>query len=275
MREKWHIRAVFPGSTASKKCVADLVRICPEGNLGKCFGVGLFRDDPRLELLLQRLRADGLQADPSRNGLGYFPVGIHRHYSRKDLDDSVLLDFEPTRIATQVADISDSGQVSVSASKPKTSLNIFALDMDVTAVTQEVKEQMLAAGLQHVTFDPVLVTGKGSEEWQGKIWQLSSDLKLPKLAPKCKLVYPGRGGGPFDGDYSRWVMVEEDFYSPVLFHYRASDLVNMETFDLACPFERMTDSPHERYLIASQRFYRFCRDRGYRLSWWPVCIDPD
>jgi hypothetical protein len=276
MKEKWIVGYISPDRTASKACVANLQRICPEGKRENCFWIALYKGDPRLELLLKRLRDEGLQADGHAcDSNGFFPLRIQRTYSRTDLDNSALLLFEPKKVVTQVAVITETGQVSLAACKLNSDLNIFALNVDVAAVTQEVREQMMTAGLRHVTFEPVLVTGKGAEQWQGKIWQLSSDLKLPKLSPKCKLVYPGRGGGPFDGDYSRWVMVDEEFHVPHLLLYRSSDLAKVEAFDLACPFERLTPRPYQKYLIASQRFYRFCRDHGYPLSWWPVCIDPD
>jgi hypothetical protein len=62
--------------------------------------------------------------------------------------------------------------------------------------------------------------------------------------------------------------------------YRKSDLDKMPDWDLAFTFEalvagRPVAGPYDRSLVASKRFYEFCRENGLKTDWVPVRIDPD
>lgn len=60
-------------------------------------------------------------------------------------------------------------------------------------------------------------------------------------------------------------------------HYLTSDVAKFPKFDLARCFERdeMEYARMDRMLIASKRFYQFCRKHKVNAMWVPVRIDPD
>lgn len=271
MKCKYHVGMIYREHITAE-CMVDLVRICPEGEIRGDFKYTGNEDEIKVKQVLKRLELEGLQ--PGRIGsleLGRYRLRIECVYSIKDLEQSDLLEFEPKKVVRSVAKRGESGVYEVEDYLLKSNLDIFAIDMEVYCVTEQVRQKIEQDDLKHITFEPIRVIGKKAESWQGKVWMLSSDFQLPKLAPSCRLVYLGKGE-PFDGDYTRMIGIDDGVYTPAEFHYRSSDIKALEAFDLAFTFEKFG---WEKSLVASRRFYECCRKNGYRLNWWPVRIDPD
>ena len=120
-------------------------------------------------------------------------------------------------------------------------------------------------------FKETVLVGKSAEPLPGPFWELTSDLVLPRLANTRQLIY-GYNSAPFDGDYSKVLILTDGFYTTAEYHYRASDLRAIEPFDVAVVSENLGGFPDK---IVSRRFYEFCKKEKLRMEWVPVRIDPD
>jgi hypothetical protein len=106
-----------------------------------------------------------------------------------------------------------------------------------------------------------------------RIWELSATITLPKLANNRGFVYHDHQE-PFTGDYSRPIYIREPPFSQGggELHYRRPEMEALRPFDLAQTYEWHFSFRHS--LIASQRLYLFCRERGLPFTWQPVRLNP-
>ena len=257
--------------------VDELIGICPEGKGTRAhsFKIRTTERDPRLSSVISILEGRGLK--PCLHGATptSFSLRIERHYDRADLVAARLLEFYPKPSLLEVTTTPfPGGPLQVPACHISSRLTIFDLSLGVFGVTRPVKQAMEAAALRGVAFLPIEVTGGGAGRWTGYLWQLISSIQMPMLAPSCNLVYAGVQSGPFDGDYSRMVAVEEGFYAIPEKHYRNSDLEELGELALGHALERF-GHVGEQTLIAGKPFYEFCLMHKLKMDWVPVRIDPD
>ena len=149
-------------------------------------------------------------------------------------------------------------------------------------VPERIKRQLEAAGLLRMVFRQVVpmtapmdgdptTWSKTREPW----WELRSDLVMPPLSATAQLR--DMNARPIqNGDFSRGVILFDDFCSYPERHYPSSALRSMPPFDLARSFEPSGYPEHDyHFLIASRRFYEFARENEFDVRWVPVRIDPD
>ncbi len=112
----------------------------------------------------------------------------------------------------------------------------------------------------------------------GPWWELTSDLILPRVSPRCDVRdWHGR---PIPPDAPVTAndcvkLVEGDFVVPEA-RYLRRDLQAIGEFDVALTFESTTPTfvkHRDRNLIVSQRFYQFCQTHGLKAQWSPVHVD--
>jgi hypothetical protein len=123
---------------------------------------------------------------------------------------------------------------------------------------------------------------EGWDDWERKYgipyWELDSDCTMPPLSPSMPLWTSDKEPA-VGGDYSKGLLRLDGLYSHAELHYRSSELARLPPFDLARTFESFGNKiEYDRFdcpLVASQRFYRFCIERGLNTGWTPVRIDPD
>jgi len=274
----YHIGPVL-ACRVGAQVVDQLISIHPEGKgtHAHSFTMTTTEDDPRLGKVFSILEGHGLKPCRGGSSPNYFSLNIERHYSRAELHAAQLLEFYPKPSLLEVTTRPyPGGPIQVPARSVTSQLTIFDLWMGVFGVSRPVKEAMEADCLRGVRFDPIEVIGPGAARWAGYVWQLSSAIRMPKLSPRCQLVYglAEDNERPFDGDYSRLVMFREGFYSIPEKHYRKSDIDGIGDFALAHTFERF-GSVGEQSLIAGMAFYQFCVKHRFKIEWWPVHSDPD
>jgi hypothetical protein len=144
---------------------------------------------------------------------------------------------------------------------------------NLIVVSDEVRGLMESGDLLGLRFGEVALKGKSTNTSLQPFWELQSAISLPQIANTDKLIY--RGGpdpGPFRGDYSRRLALDDSPFRGGELHYRRTDLAKVGVFDIATPFEMYLFS---RPLVISQRFYQHCLEHKIPLEVEPVRIDPD
>lgn len=154
-------------------------------------------------------------------------------------------------------------------------------------VSSEFKRKAEAAGLVGLRFDtaeaalgdetlkpstlrPVSWQEAGVEPW----WFLNSTVQLPYVSPDC-VILTDKGERYVPGSDVWRVRLYEGFHSTPELHYRAADIAAIEPFDLAIAREPFGAPFDTGLFIGSQRFFRFCRDQGYKISFCLVRIDEE
>jgi hypothetical protein len=241
-------------------------------------------EDGRVKEILALLESQGMRAFPAgtsesgRNvAANEYRLTYLRLYEQSDYDNAPLLVPAPHARADLDRSLESDGFLHLPAREMSKGWAFAEACWWWVVVRGHVKTAVEGAGLKDVGFQPVKVNFKDREIETDRLWELTSSLTLPPLSPHCTLFHSDMT--PFSGDYSKGCRLEERHYVPAEFHYRREDLAKVGEFDLARTHEEFPYSyPNPRKyhkLVASQRFYRFCRQQKYQLNWIPVRIDPD
>lgn len=109
-------------------------------------------------------------------------------------------------------------------------------------------------------------------------WELTSTLVMPPVSPTMDLRDPDTRQRMSPGETANGCYRYDGLYRPVELHYRVQDVQSMSPFDLAHTAEsfsgRARPDPLQRSLVASKRFYDFCRENSLQIGWVPVRIEP-
>lgn len=232
---------------------------------------------------------------------GEFSLELRRSYDKSDWEPAEFLQPRPKLLIDDDSGRSMTGVVLVQPRILKCNLTVAQADWPAIVVSEKLKSQILEGGMQHIMFRPVGIIGKPEEGYAQSwyrlttsearekaksatitkfaegLWELSSDLVLPRLSPQCQLQ--DEKGNPVRDDFSTGTFLREDFYKPPELHYTRGSIQNAGPFDLALTYEPLSGWyptwQWYRHLVASKRFYEFCKARKLKMDWIPVRIDPD
>jgi len=196
---------------------------------------------------------------------------ISRFYEEQDLLQCDLLLLQPTQIQKFTDPLRDEqGRLLLMASNAQDRFTIASIFGGWTVVSDTVRCCLEAGGFIGLRFQEVAVKGEMLPE---PFWELSSSITLPKMPHPERFVHRGVAAAePFQGDYSRVVLISDSPFAKAEIHYRKSDLSLLGLFDVAGTFENYME-PHPA-LVISQRFYRHCLKHNISLRVTPVRIDP-
>lgn len=168
----------------------------------------------------------------------------------------------------------EQGRLLLVATNAKPSKKIGRIFPNWIIVSDKVRRLLESAGLIGLRFGEVALQGKSIHASPEPFWELQSSLVLPKMANVHQFVHPGMTDvEPFQGDYSKTIMLHDPPFNKGEVHYRRSDLAAIGPFDIGRTFEKYME-PHEA-LVISQRFYQHCLKNKIPLEVEPVRIDPD
>jgi hypothetical protein len=266
-------------ATLTQDELADVCRFKPEARTLKGFQFEVISEDPYggefLRTFVESLRRRGVkrQMHSKPGSYGYY---VMRYPEKADIISSelLLLGYQKKlkRIGGLERDEQERLVVLAADCKPvlrfgSTYPNNFII------VSDSVRQMLEKSELVGFQFMAISLKGKSSLMPPAPPWELGSSVTLPKLANTHRLVHPGMTGTePFQGDYSRLVLINDEPFFGAELHYRRSDLAALGQFDVANTLEKFR-TPHP--LVISQRFYQHCLQNKISLEVEPVRIDPD
>lgn len=265
----------------------ELVRIYPEGkqtNLASYdrFDFTLPEDDPRAQALLECLARRGFRPwnKLRKQQPDEFFMQIVRAYDASDFEQAAYLEPRPRFFFGHDAYPDAQGVLEIRTdvlmgNRPPIGTAGGGLWL---LVSDGLKRQMEDAGLRHLVFGEVRFLQRRRPP-QECYWYLTSDLTLPPLAPVYQLVNKqGEPTSEYEEAYAvrEGLSIPEALYRPIERHYRAGDLEKVEPFDvgLAGGFVKQVDID-PKFIVVSNRFYRFCVAHDLEMDWIPVRVDPD
>jgi hypothetical protein len=295
MTETVAIWCPFGDSASDQKLLAELGKICPEGPRQQVvFSVDVINGDRRLIEIFRVLERNGWQPErvigapfPSV-GSKTFKLWVDRRYDESDWDACDLLVLGPSAGGyCGLGRDPETGQAILDVTRLKKGTHFAMASTELYVISDKVIQLLDSSGLDGIVFQPTLLMHGRSERRNPKAkppqwedygmfpwYELTAEVEFPPVVKRKGLsaeplyrVDPKRGRIEFGGE--RFGNYEH--------HYRASDLAKLPKFDLARAAEH-SDVPsleHDRLLIASKRFYQFCRKHKLKSFWWPVRIDPD
>lgn len=245
----------------------------PTGRGEHGFWCKLYSDDPDVARIVTFLEARGINRN-RKCIRGCFKFQLHRFY-----EDSDILASKYSVVFPNVW--FSLGETGGEKRSPLIGPNELPVDFQIgfvssgeSFVSDALKEELEKAEFVGPRFRSAPWLDSSSAIGRQPIWQLFSTITLPKLANVQNLVHVSNA--PFEGDYSRIVWVREEPFEPSgsgELHYRATELCQIEPFDLAQTFELHRYPAHT--LVASQRFFEFCRNRRLPIKWQPVRLDAE
>lgn len=252
-----------------------LCTICPEGRYWNRFFVRLPAEDPRVASLQACLAQAGLTprrsfAKPLPN---QYSLEMEREYDRTDWD---VAEYLVPRARIDVLGLGRTGDGKPKLSRspiPCTAVVVGGADPEVTVIDW-LKDAILQARMRHAQFEEVQMCEGAS--WPGESWwALTSDLTLPALSSHCDLR--DEDGQPCDGRRGNGCFLKEGLLRRGELRYTRAAIASVGDFDIALTrewFGGRTGPCHPR-LVASSRFYQFCRKQKLKMDWIPVRVDPE
>jgi len=149
-------------------------------------------------------------------------------------------------------------------------------------VPDRIRRQLETISLTHIDFKPTQPAKYSGSAVHDQVlswdhhgppwWELWSDLVLPPVSPS--MIKVDNKGNPVPRAYFQGAYMKDlPDYSDVELHYLRSEIEALDRFDLAVTYEESWGSLFTRPLIASQRFYQFCKEHKLKCDWVPVRID--
>jgi hypothetical protein len=245
----------------------SLVAIYPKGRRHNMLRLELDETDPRMRAILDALdRYGAIPHNPVKPLLPFhYWFEGHRHYEPEDLE---ACDYLVPRPKLWIEDCfrEHDGSLSITVKPYRGGIRskepIANASGQGTIVSEPIAARLADEGMEGLSFRQAIVIFKGSVDF----WELRSDRTLPPLSPKMAIM-----GGDFIR--SGWE-IPDVLYLPTEYHYRQSDLANVEPFDIAFTHERIGNFGVQD-LIVSHRFYRFCVANKLNVDWQRVHIDQD
>lgn len=281
-----HIPALNPAEYGAQ-LTQRLAAIFPSGlePHSGWFGIRLPLDDPRCSDVLQGLEQAGLKPWESRNrpikrGVE-FSVNYIRTYDDADLDACTYLQLLPdTRLESvlpkTVEEAKSRNLVHIALADIDPSFDFMLVDRCHAVVPRRVRMLLDGAGLIGLAWRPIVLWDshkRSNRRIEAEAFDdLIGERILPPVSPTVEL-YDSRTKQRVAPGHPDPVRLQEGLYTPVEPHYRAADLEAFGPFDVARTFERPWGGDHNRHIIVSSRFYRFCREHRLRTGFVPVRIE--
>ncbi len=283
-----HLR-VSKSSLSDPGLVEELRIRCPSGRMGGSFLLFRPEDDPEIQLALQILNQAGMRPWDKKNRRPEkdreFVMYLFREYSRVDAEECRLLEFTLQRQCPGTFRTEEGVLKLLHRAVQSRRRGMSQAAPNWFVVSGTLRDEMISAGLKGLKFLPTLVVndfGKKEKtityDWSElgePLWELTSDVVLPPVAPSVQLV--NATGGPVESDFSTGCYQREGLHAQPELRYRSRDLPGLDSFDLARTYEPFGTKPKDcdRRLVASRRFYEFCRQQKLRIDWRPVHIEGD
>jgi hypothetical protein len=259
-------------ASVEKRIYDQISELCPEGDNGRRFRFEFETNDDRL-LRIQDILARGGYKVWDEHGYSLpneYRLTRNRYYDPGDLASVYYCEPWATDSLETANQRTLEGVLAVSSNFEGEPPPIGMVGVDAMAVSDRLKSSMEEAGLVHLILLPARVVGENASSIRERYWELTSDLRLPRLAPNLRLI-DGLGGLYEEGKSHACIV--DDGFSPPELHYRASDIARVEPFDLARTHEPIGSKAGT--FVASKRFYEFCRSHSLKMDWVPVRIDRD
>ena len=257
----------------------------PDGNVPPRAFLDIPVEEPRLLLLIACLQRHGWTP---WSGLGHqkpteYTLYLRRYYDTQDYENAAFLRPNP-ECHYKEAYRQENGAFRVEE-LPKKAHEIGGSGGGAIMVFDRIK-RLMEEELRHVLFAPVELAAKASRKIAGPVWELTSGLILPSLAPPNYLVTDA--DQPFTGSYESYesgCLLREELSAPEsLFlppqslymtselYFRRADIEALEPFDLAKTKGKFGLSSDGPCLVASAKFYRFCLKHQLPMRWRPVWL---
>lgn len=255
---------------------------------GRNFQGGYPSTDPRLREILDYLAEHGWHPGKGwfqKRGPKEYWLRIRRTYAKKDFDTFEYLIFGGGGTPWSGGRVPESPHLVLSTKNMKSD-DVRMVGMQGRVVPDRVRKILEAEEIRHITFLPTLLAPGWPSKFDRFItweemheepwWEVQSDIRLPPVSPRCRLVdvtgAPYDPNGPFKGLY-----VEEGNYENPEMHYRASGLAKLPPFDIALTHENFGAGNRDEIgtLIVSQRFRQVCLKHKLKVGFWPVRVDPE
>ncbi len=293
MKETRVIGPIFVERTP-KHIIQMLRKIFPAGFEGRMSFMCCYKEDdaikPAIEAALQSCgwvprtiihRLRNIQVPT-------YPLHIVRKYDTTDIDGARYLQIWPDKeVVLANVRVPQVGLRYVQVKDIPKGVHFARAFTYTPMVSSEFKRKAEAAGLIGLRFDtaeaalgdetlkpstlrPVSWQEAGVEPW----WFLNSTVQLPYVSPDC-VILTDKGERYVPGSDVWRVQPYEGFHRSPELHYRAADIAAIEPFDLAIAREPFGAPFDTGLFIGSQRFFRFCRDQGYKISFCLVRIDEE
>lgn len=136
--------------------------------------------------------------------------------------------------------------------------------------TSEYRKELEAQNFAGLSFRPVKVSFRVRDK-NYALWQVWSTITLPPVLDKVV----GVDGEPFDPATSKACSID-DLYFPDHYRFSASEVAELEPFDIALTTERWGGGfPHywEPAIIVSRRFRDWFMMQNVDVEWWPVALE--
>jgi len=232
--------------------------------------------DPRVQRILDILKGHGLR--PASESLdrssSEFGMRIDRKYDDTDFQNCTYMVPRPTKYFGFTSR-SNQGDLIIDARKqaiPYYDIGVYGRPLTI-GVSEGIYRKVIEANFSHLVLKRILASIPQSDlPAPTSLWEISSDLTLPPLSQKNRLIT--NEGSPFTKDMPVGCFLIEELYSPPEYHYTSSSFRSIEPFDFAITQERF--SGHKiQMLITSKKFYEFCKRNQLPVDWIPVRLDPD
>lgn len=250
----------------------------------------LLEDDPVVKKILDRLSEAGMNPRISKSGKGeidYEKEYIFRRfhvYEPSDFEGLDYLALNPHE-ATPAGYRTD-GLIELMRAGLNKTADLMVMGAGWYVVPDRIKAVIESSDLVGPMFRPTrLIDDPGPRkkyfDWQEEFgstwWELTSEIAMPPLSDTVEVR--DRNSQPLKDrqDFSNGFYPVDGFYARPELHYRRSEMDAMPAFDLAKTYEPMgiNEESDARPLIASRRFYDFCREKQIKTEWVPIRIEED
>jgi hypothetical protein len=226
--------------------------------------------------IVSLLESEGLQ--PFRSSTdGKYKITRHRLYENSDFVGADYLRMSPKEWVSVGEEGRDAaGRVIIDAKELDgefTTVFRSGFSKHDHFVSQSVKEVLDLSQFRGLRFRETVWADPIRDFKRERVWELYSDIVLPKLSNIHNLVHARNE--PFTKDYSRPIWIREAPYAHGggELHFRASEILAVTPFDLAHTFELHLGPRYS--LVASQRLYQDCCEHKLPFEWQPVRVDAD
>jgi hypothetical protein len=255
----------------------EICRIYPDGQGADEFNVQSPAGDealvPMIEKLVVVCEKQGLRRTRSGSERGTYGYDVDRVYEESEYNDSEYLLLRRQREIQLEHERDSEGRPLLIASKAKPSIRLGRIWPNWIIVSDKIRRLLEPQAFKGLEFGGVALKGKSIHASKEPFWELKSSVVMPVMANRHQFIHPGMSAPePFQGDFSKIIMLSDPPFRTGEVHYRRSDLAPLLPFDVARTFENFME-PHPA-LIVSQRFYQFCLNNKIPLNVQPVRIDP-
>jgi len=258
-----------------QECFSELVRLCSESIHNGVLRLAVPPDHPIIPKVISVLEAHELKMPPNAktpSGKEFIDIEYLRKFDDEDLAAAKYLQIAAEESVSNFYNRTSSGVLQIKTGYHNKRFRVASVFGKIV-VHDTVREEFKNQKFKHLLLRRCEVYGGGAEKHENfPIWEVTSDLVLPPLSPKCKFC-DCYGGSEYT-DPTKGCTIDDGLYVPTQHRYRESDLSSVEPFDTAHTREAFGFGLASHRLIVSQRFYQFCKKQKFKMWWYPVVLDP-